>query len=230
MLQPRRAISTSALTEFGLNYLAMIVRDGYDPIVRGKAGEVNDPLRVVMLQNSVNGEPRQESDFTPTKWPGHLKLLKERGVHARLAPGGGWLAEIPGTEISAVASEPHVAALTAWVKLHLGPTAYVPAQLAQFMVTEKAGERERLAYVVVQEGGSSRERYVHGFDSDKEAQEYRESASQGAYRTSAPVALPVDLVDKPGVMDALEAIAKASAEVQYPGEEESDTPTLRFRG
>ena len=45
-------------------------------------------------------------------------------------------------------------------------------------------------FVVVQEGGSTGEFYVHGFDTNKQAHNYRRSAGRASYNTSMPIKVP----------------------------------------
>lgn len=57
-------------------------------------------------------------------------------------------------------------------------------------------------YVVVQQGGSTGEYYVHDFETLKQANAYRRKAAKASYETSAPLKVPGDTN-----MDALTEIA-----------------------
>lgn len=59
-------------------------------------------------------------------------------------------------------------------------------------------------FIVVQEGGSTGEFYVHGFDTNKQAHSYRRKAARASYNTSMPIKVP-DGTD----MDALGNVATA---------------------
>jgi len=48
-------------------------------------------------------------------------------------------------------------------------------------------------YVVIQEGGTSRELYVHAFDSLKKAQDNVKSCQEASYRTFGPIKLDPEL-------------------------------------
>ena len=48
-------------------------------------------------------------------------------------------------------------------------------------------------YVVIQEGGTSQELYVHAFDSLKKAQDNVKSCQEASYRTAGPIKLDPEL-------------------------------------
>lgn len=80
-----------------------------------------------------------------------------------------------------------------------------------------APQDDTQGYLVVQEGGSSREMYVHGFDTIASADAYRESSvKEGAYRTSPPIQLPKSLLEHPEFFEVAESIAKGAVDVDYP--------------
>lgn len=79
---------------------------------------------------------------------------------------------------------------------------------------------DSLGYVIIQEGGASNEVYAHSFTTVDDARDYREDcAGEGSYRTSAPVPVPLALLDQPGFMAVAQAIAKAAVNVDYPENE-----------
>jgi hypothetical protein len=50
--------------------------------------------------------------------------------------------------------------------------------------------------LVVQQGGSTREMYLHTFDTPEQADKFRESAwKKGSYSTSEPLAVPAGIED-----------------------------------
>lgn len=81
-------------------------------------------------------------------------------------------------------------------------------------------------YFVVQEGGSSTELYVHGFDAAQDAQDYRKSCHHdGSYRTSSVVEVPRAMADShPGAVEALQALVMAGSDLDYPDDSEDESP------
>jgi hypothetical protein len=67
--------------------------------------------------------------------------------------------------------------------------------------------------LVIQEGGSTGEVYVHGFYSLRDARRFRVSAARAAYRTSAPIHVPIEFEEH---LDVIEDIVKASLSPVYP--------------
>jgi len=70
--------------------------------------------------------------------------------------------------------------------------------------------------LVIQEGGSTGEIYVHGFYSLRDARRFRVSAARAAYRTSAPIRVPIELAEH---LDVIEDIVTASLNPVYPRDE-----------
>lgn len=73
---------------------------------------------------------------------------------------------------------------------------------------------------MIQEGGSSQERYITSWGTEDEANAYRKSCDdEGSYRTSEPIEVPPILLmngeAEQALYDLLERVAKA--EVDYPG-------------
>lgn len=72
-------------------------------------------------------------------------------------------------------------------------------------------------FVVIQEGGSSNELYVHALDSQSDADAYRKSCrDEGSYRTAATVEVPDSLVNLSEFFEVFEALVRgygSSAEV-----------------
>lgn len=60
-------------------------------------------------------------------------------------------------------------------------------------VAEATQREDGPAYLVVQEGGSSMEIYVHSSPTEEEAEEFRVSCARGAYRTSPVIEVPSEL-------------------------------------
>lgn len=48
-------------------------------------------------------------------------------------------------------------------------------------------------YIIIQEGGSSREIYAHGWNTLKECRHDRKDCAKGSYRTSEPIRVPQHL-------------------------------------
>lgn len=72
-------------------------------------------------------------------------------------------------------------------------------------------------FIVVQEGGSSGELYVHGLASEEDANAYRHSASDsGSYRTSPIVKVDGRLASDPVFFSVVASILDASVELDYP--------------
>ncbi len=67
--------------------------------------------------------------------------------------------------------------------------------------------------VVIQQGGSTQELYVHTFDTVKEVKAYRRSAQRASYRTSPEFEVPRALADTPGFCDALQSAMEAAGEL-----------------
>lgn len=68
------------------------------------------------------------------------------------------------------------------------------------------------AFIVLQEGGSSLEIYVHAHSSEEEAEEDRVSCARGAYRTSAPIEVDAAVAGLGEVF--YEAVEKAAVAVR----------------
>lgn len=65
-------------------------------------------------------------------------------------------------------------------------------------------------YVLIQEGGSSSELYVHSHDTLEDANADRESSASGAYRTSPAFQVSGALAQTPGFYEALAAALDAT--------------------
>jgi hypothetical protein len=79
-----------------------------------------------------------------------------------------------------------------------------------------SGGNTKLVWYVVQEGGSSTELYLHGFDTRRQADAYRKRAAKSAYRTSPPVSAPRALADMPDFDRVLEEIIHEVTNIGYP--------------
>ncbi len=73
-------------------------------------------------------------------------------------------------------------------------------------------------FYYVQEGGSSTEVYLHGFDTLKAAEKGRVSCEKSAYRTTGIVEVPRELADTKGFHEAVEDLLKASLDFEYPSD------------
>ncbi|WP_321935508.1 hypothetical protein [Paraburkholderia sp. J8-2] len=95
---------------------------------------------------------------------------------------------------------------------------YLDAEPADLAGLISAG-REALSegkpeYVAVQEGGSSKEIYVHSFATQKAAQKWRRSCA--TYNTSIPVAVPKSLTQHPQFGCFVQDVLKASLDLSSP--------------
>lgn len=70
-------------------------------------------------------------------------------------------------------------------------------------------------YLLVQEGGTSSELYVHAWDTLEAAEQDRiDCAADGAYRTSEIVEAPASLVDHPDFYSVVEELLRASRDLE----------------
>lgn len=71
-------------------------------------------------------------------------------------------------------------------------------------------------YLLVQEGGTSSELYVHAWDTLEDAEQDRiDCAADGAYRTSEIVEAPASLANHPEFFNVVEELLKASCDLEY---------------
>lgn len=71
-------------------------------------------------------------------------------------------------------------------------------------------------YVLVQEGGSSSELYLHAWETGEDAEQDRVNcARNGAYRTSPVIEVPAALADQEGFYDIVEEILRAATRLEY---------------
>lgn len=69
------------------------------------------------------------------------------------------------------------------------------------------------AFVLIQEGGSSTEYYVHAWDTRTEAEQDRINCTRdGSYRTSEIVEVPGAIANQPGFYDAVAEIVSATTQ------------------
>lgn len=66
----------------------------------------------------------------------------------------------------------------------------------------------KAGFIVLQQGGSSGEVYVHMFDTTDQVTAFRESCDEAAYQTSEPIDLPEGFPSE--VFDLLEKVAQAA--------------------
>ena len=72
-------------------------------------------------------------------------------------------------------------------------------------------------FLLIQEGGSSRELYVHAHFSEEDAKNDRfQCEVDGSYRTSEVLQVPRWLCNVPGFFDVAEQLIKLSQEVDHP--------------
>jgi len=77
--------------------------------------------------------------------------------------------------------------------------------LVNELAAQPAPDASTPVYVLVQEGGSSHELYVHAWDSREDAEQDRINCTRdGAYRTSPVIEVPRDLADHPEFYAVLE--------------------------
>lgn len=73
------------------------------------------------------------------------------------------------------------------------------------------------AFVVIQEGGTSEELYVHAHDTEDAAQADRIECAAGSYRTTEPVQIPAELAKLGEVFySTVEAILESLNTLDYP--------------
>lgn len=88
------------------------------------------------------------------------------------------------------------------------------------VASDSTGE---FAYVVVQEGGSSSELYVHIRDTHADAVAHRiDCRDEGSYRTSEVIKVPDSLASHPDFLAIVSQLLKASQSVDYPSDEGDD--------
>lgn len=83
-------------------------------------------------------------------------------------------------------------------------------------------DTEDVVYVVVQEGGSSGELYVHSYETRADAKAFRKSChEQGSYRTSEDIIeVPASLANHPMFFEFAEMLVGATAKLDYPVDDE----------
>lgn len=65
---------------------------------------------------------------------------------------------------------------------------------------------------VVQEGGSSGERYLYCFDTEEELEAFEDSCAGAAYRVSEPFEVPAGLLEHPDFWSFVDDLMKAATE------------------
>lgn len=107
-----------------------------------------------------------------------------------------------------------------------GITARVSEALAEEQALSSNSVRARPAFVVIQEGGSSGEIYVHSHESHADAEDDRIDCAKGAYRTSRIIEIPPALAELgEAFYEVLEQVLEASLKMEYfeaPTERDSD--------
>jgi hypothetical protein len=81
-------------------------------------------------------------------------------------------------------------------------------------------EKQAVVFFVVQEGGSSSELYIQSFNTRASAAKYQRSCwDEASYRTSPVISVPASLADQPGFSEVVEALVRASHELDGRGED-----------
>jgi hypothetical protein len=76
---------------------------------------------------------------------------------------------------------------------------------------------QAMSYVLVQEGGTSEELYLHAHESLEHAQADRESCeADGAYRTTDILEIPSHLADRPGFYELAESLVRLMSTMGFP--------------
>lgn len=78
--------------------------------------------------------------------------------------------------------------------------------------------KQKLRHVMVQAGGSSGERYIHGFNNLKECRAYKKSCAEGSCAVSEPIPIPRPLraledSAESDLMELLKSVAQESARI-----------------
>lgn len=89
-----------------------------------------------------------------------------------------------------------------------------PKNLDELMAScRKAYNDPKPAFVLIQEGGSSTEHYVHAWDTQGEAEQDRINCTKdGSYRTSEIVEVPGAIANQPGFYDAVAELVNAACQ------------------
>lgn len=88
-------------------------------------------------------------------------------------------------------------------------------------LSPEAPKEEEPVYVLIQEGGSSAELYVHAHNTFADAEDDRQScADEGAYRTSSTIVeVPASLANHPKFYEIAEKLLGAVSTLGFPGHE-----------
>lgn len=76
-------------------------------------------------------------------------------------------------------------------------------------------DEAKTVFVLIQEGGSSAELYVHVRDTLQAAEAHRRECARASYRTSEPVEFPARLFETPGFLDAIQALVVGGLRCEY---------------
>ncbi|KVP65670.1 hypothetical protein WJ97_11625 [Burkholderia ubonensis] len=94
---------------------------------------------------------------------------------------------------------------------------YMTAESLASVTREEAPSGEEQVYVLIQEGGTSFELYIHAHGSREEAEDDRVSCEDnGAYRTSDIIEVPSSLADQPGFYELAEQLVCSAATIRSP--------------
>ena len=77
-------------------------------------------------------------------------------------------------------------------------------------------KKDSLSWIVIQQGGSTLEFYVHGFGQLAEARAYRTSARKASYNTSEPIRvghLSISSEQETDFMQIFQTIARETAQI-----------------
>jgi hypothetical protein len=73
---------------------------------------------------------------------------------------------------------------------------------------------KKQTYMVVQQGGSSSELYLHASGSRRDAENFRKDCEKAAYQTSEVFTAPDSVTQHPGFWEAADDILRAAANLQ----------------
>ncbi|WP_157639928.1 hypothetical protein [Burkholderia ubonensis] len=94
---------------------------------------------------------------------------------------------------------------------------YPTAESLASVTRSDAPSNDEPVFVLIQEGGSSFELYIHAHTTREEAEDDRQSCEDnGAYRTSDIIEVPSSLADQPGFYELAEQMVCAVATIRSP--------------
>jgi hypothetical protein len=85
-----------------------------------------------------------------------------------------------------------------------------------------------IVQVVLQEGGSSSELYLHVFDTEEEARNFRLSCNSSGYRTTNPIPVSRALAESDEFDVVVGKLLQETLAIDYARENEVSSPSRRF--